>query len=199
MFNSLNKLACSIYNIKLHHSFAAIQSNPIQSIQSNPIQSMDASNPCPTLVWRLGSVTARHSSSGREPNFAALNRGRHLYSAGRPSRWALAHISSFMIIMQVQHDFKRIRVWYDLFRIQTIHLRSLKLQVENLRVSEAKKLLQGSRDNDKLVMAALCDRGAIIFLPCSFFLLSSFYLFFPRLISAAVDWMSAILLHMACP
>ena len=29
---------------------------------------------------------------GRQPNFAALNRGRHLYSAGRPSRWALAHI-----------------------------------------------------------------------------------------------------------
>jgi len=26
---------------------------------------------------------------------AALNRGRHLYSAGWPSRWALAHISSF--------------------------------------------------------------------------------------------------------
>ena len=26
---------------------------------------------------------------------AALNRGRHLYSAGRPSRWALAHISSY--------------------------------------------------------------------------------------------------------
>ena len=35
------------------------------------------------------------SSSGRQPNFAALNRGRHLNSAGRPSRWALAHISSF--------------------------------------------------------------------------------------------------------
>ena len=34
----------------------------------------------------LGSVTARHSSSGRQPNFAALNRGRHLYSTGRPSR-----------------------------------------------------------------------------------------------------------------
>jgi len=40
----------------------------------------------------IGSVTARHSSSGREPNFAALSTGRHLYSAGRPSRWALAHI-----------------------------------------------------------------------------------------------------------
>jgi len=45
-------------------------------------------------VWCLGSVTARHwhSSSGRQLNFAALNRGHHLYSAGRPSRWALAHI-----------------------------------------------------------------------------------------------------------
>jgi len=27
---------------------------------------------------------------------AAFNRGRHLYTAGRPSRWALAHISSFL-------------------------------------------------------------------------------------------------------
>ena len=44
------------------------------------------------LSSRLGSVTARHSSIGRQPIFAALNRGRHLYSAGRPSRWALAHI-----------------------------------------------------------------------------------------------------------
>ena len=37
------------------------------------------------------------SSSGRQPNFAALNRGRHLYSAGRPLRWSLAHIFSFQI------------------------------------------------------------------------------------------------------
>ena len=42
------------------------------------------------------SVTARHSSSGRQPNFVALDRGRHLYSAGRRSRWALAHISSYL-------------------------------------------------------------------------------------------------------
>jgi len=34
-------------------------------------------------------------SSGRQPTFAALNRGRHLCSTGRPSRWALAHISSW--------------------------------------------------------------------------------------------------------
>jgi len=52
-------------------------------------------HPCKfQLVSRLRSVTARHRSSGRQPNFAALNRGRHLYSPGRPSRWALAHISS---------------------------------------------------------------------------------------------------------
>jgi len=30
--------------------------------------------------------------SGRQPNFAALNRGCQLYSAGRPSRWAWVHI-----------------------------------------------------------------------------------------------------------
>jgi len=44
------------------------------------------------LVSCLDSVTAWHCSSGRQPNFAASNRGRHLYSAGRPSRWTLAHI-----------------------------------------------------------------------------------------------------------
>jgi len=33
------------------------------------------------------------SSSRRQPNFVTLNRGRHLCSAGRPSHWALAHIS----------------------------------------------------------------------------------------------------------
>jgi len=43
----------------------------------------------------FGGFTARYSSSGRQPNFAALNRGRHLYWAGRPSHWALAHISSY--------------------------------------------------------------------------------------------------------
>jgi len=44
----------------------------------------------------LGSFTARQSSSERQPNFAVLNRGRQLCSAGRPSRWALAHISSWL-------------------------------------------------------------------------------------------------------
>jgi len=41
------------------------------------------------------SITAWHSSSRRQPNFATLSRGYHLYSAGRPSRWASAHVSTF--------------------------------------------------------------------------------------------------------
>jgi len=45
---------------------------------------------------RLGSVSARQSSTDRQPNFAALNRGRHLCLAGRPSRWALAHILVYL-------------------------------------------------------------------------------------------------------
>ena len=52
-----------------------------------------------SLVWGtpdnfngFRSVTARHFAGGLQPKFAALNRGRHLYSTGRPSRWALAHI-----------------------------------------------------------------------------------------------------------
>jgi len=51
-------------------------------------------------VSRLDSITAQHSSSGREPDFAALNRGHHLYSAARPSRWAFAHILVIIIIIK---------------------------------------------------------------------------------------------------
>jgi len=50
-------------------------------------------------VLHLGSVTAEHSSSRRQPNFVALNRGRHLYSTRRPSRWALAHILAVSILI----------------------------------------------------------------------------------------------------
>ena len=32
---------------------------------------------------------------------AALNRGCHLYLAGRPSRWALAYISSFFLLYSI--------------------------------------------------------------------------------------------------
>ena len=58
------------------------------------------SKPCLFLYWQR--YCPRHSSSRRQPNFAAwckewnywtfACRGRHLYSAGRPSRWASAQI-----------------------------------------------------------------------------------------------------------
>ena len=54
-----------------------------------------------SLVWgtpanfnrfRVLAALLHGTLCARQPSFAALNRGRHLYSAGRPSRWTLAHI-----------------------------------------------------------------------------------------------------------
>ena len=50
------------------------------------------------------------SSSGRQPNFAVLNRGRHLCSAGRPSRWALAHIPVVFITLRVRHSRRKTHI-----------------------------------------------------------------------------------------
>jgi len=52
----------------------------------------------------IGSVTARHSSSGHQTNFAALSRGRHLYSTGQPSRWALAHIVVLFYMINIHRS-----------------------------------------------------------------------------------------------
>ena len=48
------------------------------------------------------------------------------------------------------------------------------------------------------IMVALCNRETI-YIFMLWFVLSFFFLFFPRLISAAADWMSAILPHMVWP
>jgi len=49
-----------------------------------------------SLVWgtKLIPIWFRVLAALLHSHTAALNRRRHLYSAGRPSRWALAHISS---------------------------------------------------------------------------------------------------------
>jgi len=61
----------------------------------------------------FGSVTARHLSCGREPNFAALSTGwRHLYSAGRPSRWALAHILFLLLFCRPNCQNYSYRWWH---------------------------------------------------------------------------------------
>jgi len=49
------------------------------------------------------------------------------------------------------------------------------------------------------VLSAYGIGQTIIFSSCRLFFLSFFLLLFPRLISAAADWMSAILPHMVWP
>jgi len=51
----------------------------------------------------------------------------------------------------------------------------------------------------ELFMVAVCNRTDHYIFALWFLLLSSSLFFFPRLISAAVDWMSTILRHMAWP
>jgi len=58
-------------------------------------------------VSRLGNVTARHLVEGVSQT-AALNRGRHLCSAGRPSCWALAHILVYVGPCRLQHGLRLI-------------------------------------------------------------------------------------------
>ena len=69
---------------------------------------MSLRHPCKfQRLSRLGSVTERQLSSGRQPNFAVLNRGRHRYSVGQPSLWASAHIL-VVIVEQVCCYFKAV-------------------------------------------------------------------------------------------
>jgi len=49
-----------------------------------------------------------------------------------------------------------------------------------------------------LIMVALCNRADHYIFVRDFYL-SFFFLFFPRLISAAIGWMSTILPHMVWP
>ena len=52
--------------------------------------------------FRVLAALLHGTLAGRQPNFAALNRRRHLYSTGRPSCWALAHISRFYCYFYIQ-------------------------------------------------------------------------------------------------
>jgi len=44
------------------------------------------------MSWQRYCMTLYSKLIWRQGNFAALNRGRQPYLAGRPSRWALAYI-----------------------------------------------------------------------------------------------------------
>ena len=124
-------------------------------------------------VSRLGSVTSPHSSSGHQPNFAALNRGHHLYSTGRPSRWGLAHILVFTATCVADADIIFLScLWSPYVIPQTIIFLLCGFHLSSL-------------------WSPYVIGQTITFLPGNFYLLS----FFPRLISAVWDWMSTILPH----
>ena len=143
----------------------------------------------PSLAFSyIGSVTARHSSSVRCPNFAAWYKEWNYETFApphfqqralpifrrRPSRRAEAHIlvfSSFALSV-VPNKFSLFMV--ALWNRETIYIFML-----------------------WFVMVALCNRADhYIFI---LFLLLSSSSFFPRLISAVGDWMFTILWHMVWP
>jgi len=75
------------------------------------------------LVSRIGSVTAWHLVVGVSQT-AALNRGRHLRSAGWPSRWALAHILVTLSITVLHGRFSWLPVSLLEHRTQRSHVTS---------------------------------------------------------------------------
>jgi len=99
------------------------------------------------LLWHRSRIqrygTARHCTSGRQPNFAALNRGRHLYSAGRPSRWALAHIQiCFCFWLWIKHLGNR---WTHLCQIHRENM--LALLLVRIWMSRSKSKVKVTRQN----------------------------------------------------
>jgi len=164
---------------------------------------------------RFGSVTARHSSSVRQPHFAALNRGRHLYSAGGPSRWALAQtlvsnisaeISKSVPVFQSYSTPKMGRFWVCILRVAiAIAISPTHMMCNTFIVSVVfvkllflrppyvirQAIIFSSCGFFLLLMAALRSRGAHYVFALWFLLLVLVLLlssFFLRLISAVGDW-----------
>ena len=141
--------------------------------------------------FRVLAASLHSTSSGRRPNFAALNRGRQLYSAGRPSRWALAHV--LVLSIPCSHYPS---LCHSLSCLQAclipLHFRlyaSLRTASHPFKHYYLNQIF--CAEWFLLFMAALCNRGAIIFLPCSFFLsifsLSSLFYSSPNLSGRRLD------------
>jgi len=77
--------------------------------------------------FRVFAALLHGTSSRRQPKFAALNRGRHLYAAGRPSRWALAYIlvlccSFFFLFSKPNPRGRRLDIYHTSTRIHDMVL-----------------------------------------------------------------------------
>jgi len=72
------------------YSHNMVNFGPLAAETGLPVWGTPANFKCFRVLAAL--LQTQQSSSGHPQKFAALNRGRHLCSAGRRSRWALAHI-----------------------------------------------------------------------------------------------------------
>ena len=126
----------------------------------------------------------------------------------RKRRYSISHISAHIHGLSVVTAFLSCsvseilphfqRTWLPVtLRSPSVSIRQLKLILTCLIVLYSWHVSGASRPLS-FVMVALCNRADHYILPCVFVLLLS-SIFFPRLISAAADWMSTILVHMAWP
>ena len=86
--------------------------------------SSNMSSTCPHNMVNFGPLAAEidpvvWGAPVRQPNFAALNRGRHLCSAGRPPRWALAHILVLLLSIFFPRLFSAVADWMSTIYLHT--------------------------------------------------------------------------------
>jgi len=165
-------------------------------------------HPCKfQLVSRLGKLLHGTLVVGVSQT-AALNRGRHLYSAGRPSRWALAHISSCFTSHSTQNRsfrslssqpvswrivLKKLDLTFSLFsafwkqkgaRLKLSFTAAWKKCWYTVSARTPQKALCLSI---VLLWPPYVIGQAIIFLPCGFFYLSSIFFSSPNLSRRRLD------------
>ena len=113
---------------------------------------------------------------GCQPNLAVLNRWRHLYSAGRPSRWALAHIlvSRYFAAM-----------WSHCVRTAMAYCGSSSLLI---KISKLQLISTYNFQSGFCSLWAPCGIGqAIIFSCCGFYLLLLSFFPSPNLSGRRLD------------
>jgi len=94
---------------------------------------------------------------------AAFNRGRHLYSAGRPSGWALAHISSFVLFLLSSFflGFPRlisaVADWMSVYNTSTLGVASVRIYNAGLKcIARGSLIIQDAKHRHLGTIAQLC-------------------------------------------
>jgi len=116
-----------------------------------------------------------------------------------PTAWVVVPENTYQCHLDSLWIFRH---WQDPLQLKPVsHMRHFRNQQQENIVAQYHTVATIAKPRNLLIsyfMVALCNTADhIYFHPVSFFLSSSFL--FPRLISAAGDWMSTILLHMVWP